>query len=294
MKASEASYTKYDIIPTGYASLDKITGIGGIPTKKISEISGIWSVGKSTLAFTLIGNAQKMKMDTLLVDTEYSLEPAYAQVLGIDLTKLDLIAERVAEESLDQTEEWISKHKNALVVLDSIGGLAPRAELEKNADGKVIGGQAKIVTVFCRKIVPLLAINNIALIVLNHERIDLMSGKLMTSGGRALEYHKSFWFRMRKMNKRVMQGEKQVGDVIEVEIRKNKMAATKNQTTELTLIFGEGFAKGADLMQEALDKGIITKQGQFYYFSGERVARGQNGLRELFKTSFADKIKELL
>lgn len=295
MKASEATYLSYGVIPTGYTSLDKILGVGGIPTKKITEISGAFSVGKSTLGLAIVGAAQGLNMECLWVDCEYSYDPAYATILGVDNTNLDLVAERFAEGNLDASEEWIQGHKNGLVVIDSIGGLLPRAEAEKGAEGKVIGGQAKLIATFCRKVVPLLAINNIGLVVLNHEFTDLMSGKLMTSGGAKLGYHKSLWLRLRKVQKRVMNGDKQVGDVIEIEVRKNKLAGTIKQTTELTLIYGEGFARGEDAMQDSLDKGIITKQGQFYYFAGEKVARGQNGLRELFKDeSFNNKIKELL
>lgn len=294
-KASEATYTKYSIVPTGYSSLDKILGTGGIPTKKITEISGAFSVGKSTLALSIIASAQKEKMDTLWVDCEFSYDPEYASVLGIDNTKLDLVAERFAEANLDACEVWIEAHKNSLVVLDSIGGLLPRAEAEKNAEGKVIGGQAKLIATFCRKVVPLLAINNIALIVLNHEFTDLMSGKLMTSGGQKLGYHKSLWIRMRKVQKRVMQGENQIGDVIEVEIRKNKLAGTLKQSTELTLIYGEGFAKGADLMQEALDKNVIEKRGNTFYLGEEKLCTGLPKLREMFKDElFAAKIKSLM
>ncbi len=295
MKASEATYTSYDVVPTGYASLDKILGTGGIPTKKLTEISGAFSVGKSTLALTIIGQAQSLKMDTLWVDCEFSYDPAYASVLGVDNTKLDLVAERFAESNLDATEEWIQSHKNGLVVLDSIGGLLPRAEAEKGADGKVIGGQAKLIATFCRKVVPLLAINNIALIVLNHEFTDLMTGKLMTSGGAKLGYHKSVWLRLRKVQKRVMQGENQIGDVIEAEIRKNKLGATLKQSTELTLIYGEGFAKGADLMQEALDKGVIEKRGNTFFLGEEKLVTGMPKLRELFKDEdFSKKVKELV
>lgn len=295
MKASEASYTKFDVVPTGYSSLDKILGVGGIPTKKLTEISGAFSVGKSTLALTIIGQAQKQKMDTLWVDSEFSYDLEYASALGVDNAELDLIAERFAEDNLDETEKWVSSHKNALVVLDSVGSLLPRAEAEKGADGKVIGGQAKLIATFCRKIVPLLAINNVGLVVLNHDFTDLMTGKLMTSGGAKLGYHKSLWLRLRKANKRVMQGENQIGDIIEIEIRKNKLASTLKQSAELTLIYGEGFAKGADLMQEALDKNVIEKRGNTFFLNEEKLVTGLPKLRELFKDdAFKEKIQGLV
>lgn len=282
-KANDSPFKELRIIPTGFANLNKILGLGGIPLRKITEISGAFSVGKTTLALAIVSQAQKEKINCLWADTEYSWDIDYATALGVDSTKLDLCQERFAEQTLDSIEEWIEAHKSALVVLDSVGGLLPRAEAEKGAEGKTIGGQAKLIATFCRKVVPMLAINNVGLIVLNHEFIDLMSSKLMTSGGAKLGYHKSIWIRLKKANKRVMKGDQQVGDVIEVEIRKNKVAPTLKQSTELTLIYGQGFDKQADLMETALEKGVITKQGQMYFFAGEKVARGLSGLREKFK-----------
>lgn len=282
MKASESPYNKIDWLTTGFSNLDRILG-GGIPSRKITEISGVFSVGKSTLALHVIGQAQKLGKKTLFCDSEFSFSDEYASSVGVNCDKVDLIQERFAESSLDMIEEWAETHKNSVIVLDSIGGLLPRQEAEKSAEGKVIGGQAKLIATFCRKMVPILAVNNIALIVLNHQFVDLMSGKLKTSGGAKLEYAKSIWLMLRSANKRIMKGEEQVGMVIEAEIRKNKVASTVKQKTELTIIFGEGFSGESDMMQQALDKGIITKQGQMFYFEGEKIARGTNGLREAMK-----------
>lgn len=294
MKASESPYKKLVSVPTGFASLDKILGTGGVSLRKITEISGAFSVGKSTLALSIVAQAQKQKLDTLWVDCEFSFDQTYAEGLGVDCDNLDLIQERFAETSLDETEAWLEAHKNAVVVLDSIGGLLPRAEAEKSAEGKTIGSQAKLIATFCRKIVPLLAINNTALIVLNHEFTDLMSGRLMTSGGAKLGYHKSVWVRLKKANKRLMQGETQVGDVIIAEIRKNKLAGTLKQECELQLLYGTGFNAQADVMETAKEK-LFEKRGQFYYWGQERVARGEAGLRETFKDpSFAEKVKQAL
>lgn len=294
MRASASPYRNIDWLTTGYSNLDRILG-GGIPSRKITEISGVYSVGKSTLSLSILSEAQKEKRPCLLADIEFSFDEQYASVLGVESTQLDLIQERYAESALDAIEEWADKKKKGVIVLDSIGGLLPRQEAEKANGEKVIGGQAKLVATFLRKIVPILAINNHALVVLNHQFTDLMTGKLKTSGGQKLEYHRSIWLMLRKANKRVMKGDQQVGDVIEAEIRKNKLAPTMRLTTELTLLYGQGFLKGADLMQDALDKGIITKQGQFFYFNGEKVARGQQGLREKFTDeSFREQIKSLL
>lgn len=294
MKASESPYKTLTWIPTGFSSLDKILG-GGVPSRKITEFSGYMQVGKSTLALQVVAQAQKLGMDCLWADSEFSFTEDYATKLGVNCDLLDLIQGRYAEDNLDQIEAWAESHRDSLVVLDSIGGLLPRQEAEKSAEGKTIGGQAKLIATFCRKIVPILAINNVALVVLNHQLIDLMSGKLKTSGGAKLEYAKSIWLMLKAANKRIMSGDQQIGLVIEAEIRKNKLAATMKQSTELHMLYGQGFSSQGDLLEEALDKGLITKQGQFYYFGGEKIGRGQNGTREALKDeNLSAKIKQAL
>lgn len=283
MKASESKYSQIDWLPTGFSALDKILG-GGIPSRKITEISGVFSVGKSTLALTIIGKAQEAGKPCLWADTEFSYAPEYSSALGVDIGLLDLIQARYAEETLDAIEEWAEQNVNGIIVLDSIGGLLPRAEAEKGADGKVIGGQAKLIATFCRKIVPILAIKNHAIIVLNHQFTDLMSGKLKTSGGAKLEYAKSIWLMLRKANKRVMQGENQVGDIIEAEIRKNKLAPTLKQKTELTLLYGSGFSAEADLLADLLASGEVTKKGNSYFRGEIRLGVGLAKAREALKS----------
>lgn len=293
MKASENPYREVTWLPTGYSNLDKILG-GGIPLRRITEISGRYGLGKTTLALSMVASAQGRGLPTLWVDTEFAFDEKYAVELGVDLTLLDFVNEHLAEDNLNGTEEWVSSNRNALVVLDSIGGLLPRVEAEKDSDSKVIGAQAKLVSTFCRKIVPLLAMNNVGLVVCNHEFADLMSGRLMTSGGAKLGYHKSIWLRLTPANKRVTQGERQIGEVVEAEVRKNKLANTMKQSCELTMIYGNGFMKGADTLNEAKEK-LFKKRGQFFYWDEEKIARGERGLLELFRDeSFLRRVRVAL
>lgn len=282
MKASQSPYREVKWVPTGFSNLDRILG-GGIPQRKITEISGVFSVGKSTLALHIVAQAQKLQKETLWCDSEFSFDVEYATRLGVDCDQLDLIQGRYAEENLDAIEAWADTHKNGLIILDSIGGLLPRQEAEKGAEGKTIGGQAKLIATFCRKIVPILAIKNTALVVLNHQFTDLMSGKLKTSGGAKLEYAKSIWLMLRAANKRIMQGEAQVGLIIEAEIRKNKVAPTSRQKCELSMIFGQGFSAEADLLQELLDSGEVTKRGNSYFRGETKLGVGLNKAREALK-----------
>jgi recombination protein RecA len=293
-KASKSPYTQYDWLPTGLSKLDTLLG-GGIPTKKIVEISGPYSVGKSTVALMVVAQAQKAGKPCLWMDVEYSFEVPYATSLGVDCDELDLLQEQYAEDCLDTAEKWAMEHEDGLIVLDAVGGILPRTEAEKEAGAKVIGGQAKLVATFCRKMVPLLAIHNHALLALNHEFTDIMFGNLKTSGGAKLEYHKSIWVRLMKTGSILKQGENKVGEVIDVEIRKNKLAPTMRQKDSLHLFYGKGFSQEASLFEDAVNKGLFTKKGNTFYFGEMKLGVGATKAREaLQEPSFAAKVKSLL
>jgi len=244
MKADESVFDKSDILATPFPALNKILA-GGLPSRKITEISGSYSVGKSTLALQLVAEAQKQKKPTLYCDSEFSFTTDYAKVMGVDCKELDLVQEQYAEMMLDALEAWAAKHKNGLIVLDSIGALLPREEAEKGAEGRSIGLQARLIGSFTRRIVPILALKNHTLIVLNHTFTDLNTGRLKTSGGAKLEYAKSIWLTLKtsygKAAKRSSDGLKTL-KFIEVEVRKNKVATTEGMKADLELLPGTGFA----------------------------------------------------
>ena len=288
-----SSIEEVTVIPTGLF-IDKLTGIGGIPRGVITEIFGDEGIGKSSLCLQVVKAAQEQGLSCLFADVEWSYTPAYAASLGVDNSKLGLIQEDYAEATLEIIEDAVASGKWDLVVLDSIGGILPRAEAEKGVEGKTIGGQAGLIAKFCRKIVPQLRRNNVALVVINHSFIDIMSGKLLTSGGKKLSYHKSLSIRFKqKQGVSVKQGERKVGKVVVGEVRKNKMAATEGLEMDGTLIFGTGFSASADLLVNAIDKGVITKKGNTYYFGSEKLGIGLGKLRKMLEEDavLVEKIK---
>lgn len=298
-KASESLYNQVSVLKSRLSKFDKLIG-GGVPFRRITEISGAFSVGKSTLALTLVADAQAQDIECLWADSEFSYTDPYAKLLGIDPTKLDLAQSNTAEELLDLIEEWVRNHNHAVVVLDSIGELLPKEESEKNAESKTIGAQSRIVASFVRKIKPLLVTQDIALIVLNHDVTDIMTGKLKTSGGKKLEHGKGIWIRLKKsFTKQVTEKSNgiRIGDVIEFEIKKNKVSTptTIGQKMDMVLLYNKGFSTETDLMEEAIEKGIITKQGNSYFFGEQKLGVGLGKIRiALEDPAFAETIKKKL
>lgn len=273
---------KTEVIKTG-TLIDFLSGIGGFPRGKISEVWGDEAVGKSTVCMQTIAQAQKDGLSCLLADVEYSYTTLYGESLGIDNKKLALLRSQFAEDILNTIEEAVKGGKYDLIVLDSIGGLHSKGEAEKEAGEKTIASQAGLVATFCRKIVPLLAMHNVALVVINHSFTDIMTGKLLTSGGKKLSYHKSLSIRLKSTNKYKKVGDNVVSKFITGQVKKNKLAATEGREETVELVFGKGFSNEAKLLQMAIDAGVITKQGNTFYYGEQRLGVGQTKARQFLE-----------
>lgn len=322
IKASEVK--EIETIPFGIRELDYITGINGIPFKKISEIFGPWSIGKSTLGYYLVRSAQQMGCEVLWADTEHSWTNAYPRSLGVSPENVDLIQAECAEEYLDGIEEWIrgktekktGAHHDALVILDSVGHLTPQAELQNTAGERQIGGQARLMASFVRKMKPLISMNNIALVVLNHEYDPIKFGdnspnarfpQSKPAGGAKLEYAKDLSLKLSetwakddddKLVKLVRgAGEYGAGTkggrFIKAQIYKNKLAPTQALEAVFALTFGAGINTDWRLVKSVLDAGIITKEGNRYFYKGEQICVGRPKLNAFCK-DHADELKEAL
>lgn len=318
-KSSQSPYKDSVIIPFGIPELDELTGLGGIPTRRITEIFGMWSVGKSTIATYLAASAQRMGMEILWADSEGSFENKYAASLGVDIDGINLVISDTAEDFLNEIEEWIigkggrGGHENALVVLDSIGMLPPRLELEKEIGDKPPATQARLVSSFVRHMkIPILK-KNIALVVLNHGYNPLNFGaapqnsripEVNPKGGDNLAMAKDLSIYLQKTYIKNDDGVLQMitrsdkskgGDFIKAKIYKNKMAGTKEMTAVFPLTFGQGIMRDWNITERALKNGVIRKEGNTYWLGKEKLCVGLPKLKEKFKEpSFVERIKELI
>jgi recombination protein RecA len=291
------SIQEVDVIPTGLPFVDKLTGIGGIPRGVITEIFGDESVGKSTLCMQIVASAQAQGLRCLWADVEWAYTPGYAELLGVDNSKLGIIQTRIAEDILDEVEAAADSGEWDLIILDAVGGILPRADAEKTADQKTIGGQAGLISKFCRKVVPAIKIHNVALIAINHSFVDIMSSAILTSGGKKLRYHKSLSIRLKKkMGVSVKQGDKKTGKVLVGEVKKNKLAGTEGLEADGVLMFGTGFSAVADLLDDAIEAKVITKKGNTFYFGAEKLGLGLGKTRKMLEDDavLAEKIKRAM
>lgn len=274
--------------------LDELTGIWGLPHKRIIEFYGAEKTGKSTASFHVIASAQRQGLRCLIVDIEHSVEITYLEKLDIDLSKLGIIQAEFAEEYIDQTIAAIDSGKWDVIIFDSIGSLSSRVEHEKNSGERTIGTQSSLVATMVRKIAPKISLRNLIFIGINHSRTDIMTGKTLTMGGKAWSEKKKLSLEFREKSGVLLKtGDKVVGKVVNVRVMKNAVGATERKEMDIHLIFGEGFSMAGNVAQEALDKGVITKTGNSYHFAGEKVAVGMSKLRDWVKEN-EDTVKEVL
>jgi recombination protein RecA len=107
-------------IPTGFSSLDKLLGIGGLPKGKIIELVGQATSGKTTLALRFLAQAQQSDRSVGYIDQARYFDPDYAHRCGLDLSRLIIGAPYDVTETLAMAEALVKDGGLAALVLDTV------------------------------------------------------------------------------------------------------------------------------------------------------------------------------
>ena len=255
-------------ISTGSVKLDESIGIGGLPKGRVIEVFGAESCGKTTLCSLVCAEAQK-DPDALVgfVDVEHAYNPPYAQQLGVDTSESRFYFSQPssAEEALDLVLKMTETAAFSVIVLDSIGGLMTKAQLEKGIDDNTMAEVARVLGKILMKIVVAAAKTDTIILFVNQQRssMNMYGPSEVTMGGKALPYFCSVRLKMRKTGV-IMDGDTPVGQNVEIKIIKNKVGPPFG-VLETDLYFGKGFDQQAELVESAINKGIIVRGGAWYY-----------------------------
>lgn len=139
-------------IPTGIFPLDLALG-GGFPRGKVTTIFGPESSNKTNIALLAIATHQRLwpHLVCVFVDIENEFNPEWAGLLGVDTKRLVVLKPDYAEQAVDLVEGMLYAEDCGLVVMDSLAALVGTAELEKSAEGAVVGGVSTIIGKLYRK-----------------------------------------------------------------------------------------------------------------------------------------------
>ena len=284
MKLGESSHLQVEVIPTGSLSLDIALGVGGIPRGRVTEIYGPESSGKTTLCQHIIAEAQKMGGIAAFIDVEHALDPVYAARCGVDVDNLYVSQPDTGEQALEIAEALVRSGAVDVVVIDSVAALVPRAEIEGEMGDAHMGLQARLMSQALRKLSGAVKQSNTAFIFTNQlrQKIGVMFGNPeTTTGGMALRFYASVRLDMRRVQA-IKEGGEVVGNRTKVTVKKNKVAPPF-RVAEFDIMYNEGISRVGDVLDLAVEVGIVEKRGSYYSYGEERLGQGRENVKQFLR-----------
>ena len=294
MRLGEREAVDVDAIPSGSLLLDEALGVGGYPKGRIIEIFGPESSGKTTLALHAIAECQKKGGRAAFIDAEHAIDPVYAKNLGVDINELILSQPDNGEQALEIVEMLADSGSISLIIVDSVAALVPQAELDGEMGDSSVGLQARLMSKAMRKIAGILNKKECAVIFINQlrEKVGVMYGNPeTTSGGRALKFYASIRIDIRR-TEAIKQGSDIIGNTCRVKVVKNKVSPPFKQC-EIDIIYGQGISKEGEILDRAVELGIVKKSGSWFEYNGNKIAQGRDAAKAYIKDN-EEVAKELL
>ena len=282
-----------EAISTGSIGIDIALGIGGMPKGRIVEIYGPESSGKTTLALSVIAQAQKKGGTCAFIDAEHALDPSYAKKIGVDIENLLISQPDAGEQALEITDTLVRSGAIDVLVVDSVAALVPKAELEGEMGDQHMGLQARLMSQALRKLTATVSRSNTLVIFINQIRMKLgvmFGSPETTTGGNALKFYASVRIDIRSIGK-IKDKEDIIGTQTRVKIVKNKVAPPF-KVVDFDIMYGEGISKTGELIDLGIKSGIVEKAGAWFSYKGEKLGQGRENAK-LFLKEHPDVAQEI-
>lgn len=289
----------YRVIPSGSLVLDAKLGVGGWVVGRVHELWGPDGAGKTSLAILAAVEAQRTQPDKMVgwVDMEQNFDVKWAVAHGLSMDRVMFYTPKTAEDTADGVFQLVESGLCSWVVLDSVGGMVARMEMQKNADEETVGLVPKIVTRAVKTASPMAATNGTTVMVLNQVRARIGGyGPDTTSGGGwALKHVTTCKGNVRRgagesLKAKIFGEDLPVGHTMVVKVERNKVYP-QGEVAEIifrnraSLKHGPiGVDKAAEAVEVGLRFGVVEQQPGGYYVGpdGQRI-KGRDTLLEHFR-----------
>jgi RecA/RadA recombinase len=225
---------------------------------------------KSAFALMMAAAYQKKHDDAVVLfyDSEFGTPQAYFESFGIDLNRVIHTPITNIEElkfDIAQQLENIEKKDNVVIVIDSIGNLASKKEVDDALDGKSVADmtRAKQLKSLFRIVTPHLNLKDIPLVCVNHTYKEIgMFPKDIVSGGTGSYYSAdAIWIIGRQQEK---DGTEVAGYHFVINIEKSRHVREKSKIP-ITVTFEGGIKKWSGMMDIAMEAGYLRKPKAGWY-----------------------------
>ena len=288
---------KQNIIIPVSPSLDIVLH-GGIPEGSFVVLTGQPKCGKTTTSLDFSATAQRKEYghgsfkdgrEVYYLNIEGRLKKRDLEgIPGLNLDKFHVIGSQEgkilhAEEYLQIGERIINEIPGCVVIIDSYSALCTEAEITSDMDKMQRADGAKLLAKFCRKVANVIPVNKNIVIGITH----LMGNptgygaEFKEKSGQAIAYQTDIKLRAKTFKPWSLGADStQIGQEIEWQVVCSALGPPGGSITSY-LRYGQGIDKCTELLNFAVDIGLISKGGAWYTYNNEKF-QGIEKLRQYF------------